>query len=275
SGLPPFISLTQTVPFYGEINFNELDNYYAHDAEVIVSDGITTVTLAEFCLSEIDEALIPFVVAYLGLELDSTGSFPVDVCLYTDPNIFTGAPSIIGVPGKIYSLTITYDGKTYTSSTKVPELSYLDSVFVKNQPDPDTDSLYILYGTLTDPDTLGNHYRYLTKRNSEAFYPPFSSVADDLFFNGNTFDFNMARGSAPTEDFDPATSGYFFTGDTIVLKWCTIDRASYDFFRTLEFDSGTDGPFASATIVQTNISDGALGVWCGYGVTYDTVYVTE
>ncbi|MFN0274997.1 MAG: DUF4249 family protein, partial [Chitinophagales bacterium] len=42
SGLPPFISLTQTVPFYGEINFNELDNYYAHDAEVIVSDGITT-----------------------------------------------------------------------------------------------------------------------------------------------------------------------------------------------------------------------------------------
>lgn len=275
SGAPPFISLTQTVPFYGEINFNELDNYYVHDAEVIIHDGTSSLTLTEFCLSDIDEALIPFVAAYLGLELDSTGNFPVDVCLYTDPEIFTGSFSMSGEPGKIYSLTINYNGETYTSSTKIPNIIQLDSVFMKNQSLLGADSLYLLYAKLSDPDTLGNYYRYFTKRNSEPFFAPYSSVIDDLLFNGKSFEFNLLRGSSPTEEYDPETYGYFFTGDTAILKFCMIDRKSYEFFRSLEFDSGTDGPFASATLVQTNISNGALGVWCGYGVTYDTVYVSE
>ena len=30
-GLPPIISLTSTVPFYGEVDFGELDNYYVRD----------------------------------------------------------------------------------------------------------------------------------------------------------------------------------------------------------------------------------------------------
>jgi hypothetical protein len=276
SGLPPFISLTQTVPFYGEINFNELDNYYVHDAEVIVSDGSDSITLAEFCLDEIPDELKPLVAEFLGLQLDDTGNFAVNVCLYTDPAILTGLPSLIGVPGKTYTLTINNAlGKSYTSVTNLPELSYLDSVYIKHFSDPDTDSLYILYAMLSDPDTLGNHYRYFTKRNDETFYAGFPSVADDLFFNGKTFEFNLSRGSNPTEEYDPDKTGYFFTGDTIVLKWATIDKSSYDFFRTLEADFGSDGPFSSATLVQSNISNGGLGVWCGYGVTYDTVYVVE
>ncbi|MBC8045684.1 MAG: DUF4249 family protein, partial [Fimbriimonadaceae bacterium] len=67
NGMPPFITLTQTIPFYGEINFNELDNYYAHDAEVIVNDGTASVTLTEYCLSELPEELIPIVAEFLGL----------------------------------------------------------------------------------------------------------------------------------------------------------------------------------------------------------------
>lgn len=275
SGLPPFITLTQTVPFYGEINFNELDNYYAHDATVTVSDGSTSVTLTEYCLSELSDELASLVAAYLGFALDSLGNFPVDICMYADPGLLTGFPAIVGVPGRTYTLTINYNDKVYTSSTTIPELVNLDSVYVKQQPDPLTDSLYILYAMISDPDTLGNYYRYFTKQNSFPFYAAFSSVTDDLFFNGKTFEFSMSRGNAPTSDFDPATNGYFFSGDTVVLKFCTIDHASYEFFRSLEFDAGSDGPFSSATIVQTNISNGGLGVWCGYGVTYDTVYISE
>ncbi|MBC8047165.1 MAG: DUF4249 family protein, partial [Fimbriimonadaceae bacterium] len=247
----------------------------AHDAEVIVNDGTASVTLTEYCLSELPEELIPIVAEFLGLALDSLGNFPVDVCLYTDPDIFTGIPSMVGEAGKIYSLTINYNSKTYTAQTKIPELIYLDSVYVKNQPDPDTDSLYRLYGMISDPDTLGNYYRYLTSQNGEPFYTGFASVTDDLFFNGQTFEFTVDRGIAPTEDYNVDTYGYFFTGDTAILKWCVIDQATYTFFTSLEFDSGTDGPFSSATIVQTNISNGGLGIWCGYGVTYDTVYVGE
>ena len=63
-GLPPIISLTSTVPFYGEVNFNELDNYYVHGAIVTVSDGINTVELTEFCLADLPDEIIPLVAAF-------------------------------------------------------------------------------------------------------------------------------------------------------------------------------------------------------------------
>lgn len=275
NGLPPFVTLSSTVPFYGNINFNELDNFYVHDAEVIVSDGITSVTLTEYCLNDLPAELIPFVAEYLGISLDSLGGFPVDICMYTDAGIFTGTPTLIGEPGKTYSLDIHALDKSYSAITQIPQLSFLDSVYVKKIDDPEADSLYRLYITLSDPDTLGNYYRYFTNQNGNGFYTGFSSVADDLFINGITFDFTLDRGIAPTEDYDPDTYGYFFSGDTIILKWTTIDKQSYDFFSTLEFDSGTDGPFSSATIVKTNISEDGLGIWCGYGATYDTLYVED
>ena len=99
-------------------------------------------------------------------------------------------------------------------------------------------------------------------------------VFDDNLINGQTFDFTLDRGFNPTEEFEELPYGYFLRGDTVILKWCTIDYPTYNFWRTLEFDSGTDGPFSSATIVQTNIT-GGLGIWCGYGVSYDTLYMPE
>ncbi|MBP9881409.1 MAG: DUF4249 family protein, partial [Chitinophagales bacterium] len=82
-GLPPIISLTSTIPFYGEVNFNELDNFYVHDAQVTVSDGVNTVELVEYCLNDLPEELLPLVAEFLGVDLDTTGGFAVNICLYT------------------------------------------------------------------------------------------------------------------------------------------------------------------------------------------------
>ncbi len=273
-GVPPIITLTSTVPFYGNINFNELGGYYISDAEITVSDGATSVILTEYCLNELPEDIIPLVGEFLGLDLDSLGEFPVNVCLYTVPDIFTGAPAFIGEAGKSYLLNINTDGKTLTSSTTIPPLVPLDSIYSEPHDDPNNDSLVRLYVHLTDPPQLGNYYRYFTKKNDEPFYTGFASVFDDNIVNGQSFDFTLDRGISPNEAFDQDTYGYFWRGDTIILKWATIDYASLDFWRTLEYDSGTDGPFASATIISTNIN-GGLGIWCGYGATYDTLYVEE
>ena len=273
-GLPPIISLTSTVPFYGEVNFNELDNYYVHGAIVTVSDGINTVELTEFCLADLPDEIIPLVAAFLGVDLDTAGTIPINICLYTVPDIFTGFPAFTGEAGKTYDLNIQFNGKIITSSTTIFPPVPPDSVYYREHDDPENDSLFRLYLTLTDPVEPGDFYRYFTKRNSEAFYSGYSSVFDDNLINGQTFDFTLDRGFNPTEEFEELPYGYFLRGDTVILKWCTIDYPTYNFWRTLEFDSGTDGPFSSATIVQTNIT-GGLGIWCGYGVSYDTLYMPE
>lgn len=267
--LPPFISITRTIPFYGEIDINELDNFYVNNAFVEVSDGEATVVLQEFCLDELPPALQPLLAELLGVDLDSTGEYAFNACLYTVPDILTGAPAFKGVAGKSYSLLIISDEDTVTSVTTIPPIVELDSIFYKpaSETDPANDSLVRLYGVITDPPALGNYYRYFTSRNNNDFYPDFNSVTDDLLFNGLTFEFTLNRALEPDEEFDANTYGYFWKGDTIGLRWTTIDFFSYDFWRTLESDSGSDGPFTSVTIAATNIN-GGLGIWCGYGTVY-------
>jgi hypothetical protein len=61
----------------------------------------------------------------------------------------------------------------------------------------------------------------------------------------------------------------FNKGDTVQLKLCTIDKATFDFWRTTEFNFASVGnPFSSPTRVLSNLSNGALGYFGGYAVQY-------
>lgn len=271
-GLPPFLTLTTSLPFYGNIDFNDLAGYYVHGASITVSDGTDSVSLSEYCLSEIPDALKPFVASYLGIQLDSLGDFPVDICMYTTDDVFSGTPSFVGHAGKTYSLRISANGQSVHSSTSIPTLVPLDSLYYVPGENPANDSLVNVKAHVTDPPELGNYYRYFTKRNAEPYYPPYVSVTDDNVINGQSFDFIVSRGQSPTEDFDQNTFGYFGKGDTVIVKFCTIDYSSFEFWLTLENDTGTDSPFSSAIIIRSNI-DGGLGIWCGYGASYDTLYI--
>src|SRR5690606_27180752 len=112
--------------------------------------------------------------------------------------------------------------------------------------------------------------------NSEAFLPPFYSTENDELVNGNTVRLSLNSGFNKMDSIDRETFGYFYKGDTVVIKWCAIDKAVYDFWHTLEFSYGASGnPFASPVEIMTNIKGGALGVWAGYGSTFDTLVITQ
>ena len=67
---------------------------------------------------------------------------------------------------------------------------------------------------------------------------------------------------------------YFYPGDTVTLKWCEIDKGVYDFWNSYDFASNAIGnPFSSPINLKTNITNGALGVWCGYGTILKTIVV--
>ena len=107
------------------------------------------------------------------------------------------------------------------------------------------------------------------------FYPGLTSVIDDHIVNGTTFEIPLDAGVDRNIKQDSDTYGLFTRGDTITLKFCNIDKSTWDFWRTVDYAYNTNGnPFSSPTRVLGNIPC-ALGYWGGYTVTQQTIYIRK
>jgi len=125
----------------------------------------------------------------------------------------------------------------------------------------------------TDQAGYGDYIRYFTKRNREDFYPAFNSVYDDQVIDGTSYEVEVERGVDRTKDL-PDDYTLFDKGDTVMVKLCQIDKATYDFWRTMEFSYANIGnPFGSPTKVLSNISNGALGYFGGYAPQFRTIII--
>jgi hypothetical protein len=192
---------------------------------------------------------------------------------------------MVGEAGKTYSLRVITGEKVITATTYIPASVPLDSVWFKV--DGNRDSLGFAWAHFKDPDTLGNCYRWFAKRinhytfgeqagdvKDNDFITPRGSVFDDKFINARSFDIGFNRGKIPNsekEDDNNDEEGFFKTGDTIIVKFCTIDRANFEFWRTAETQIGNNGnPFGSPAPITSNIN-GGLGIWGGYNAYYDTI----
>lgn len=87
-----------------------------------------------------------------------------------------------------------------------------------------------------------------------------ASVTDDKIFSGQSSSFAIQRGQAISKNFDPNTFGYFWRGDTVVIRGSTLDYEHFRFWQTLETNSNSQGPFANYVRVQSNLN-GALGIF--------------
>jgi hypothetical protein len=255
----PFVMLTRSVGYFSKIDLTTLENTFVHNAIITVSDGSKTIQLKEY---SIDTGLVGTKFSFYSIDTGDAVSF-----------------NFKGRAEAYYTLKIEAEGKTYNSITKIPAAGGIDSLWFRkpseNMAVPTAVMMYVRY---SDPDTLGNYVRYFTKRNSEMFLVPFNSTFDDQIVNGTTIDsLSLVAGYNRSQDqpnFDSV--GYFFRGDTVTLKWCSIDKSSFKFFSTLEFATGSVGnPFSSPVNVTSNIQGGALGVWAGYGVQLTTRIISK
>lgn len=285
NGQPPYVILTKSTGYFEAADINSFLNSFVHDAIVTVESDNIIYSLPELCTSDLPPELRPLAAQFLGIRPDILTSN--DYCIYTLPleDLISGN-FLVGVPGKSYRLKIESGSKSYSSITKVPELVPLDSVWFR------TDGVDTVYGfawaRLTDPDTVGNAYRWFAKRIShgsygqvkdENFIPPFSSIFDDKFINGQRFEFWYDRGNRPSEeggDLPGEKQHYYKVGDTIVIKFCSIEKNVMNYIRKYETEIWNNGnPFASPNSLPTNISGNALGLWAGYGASYDTIIALQ
>jgi hypothetical protein len=250
----PVVILTKSIGYFSTISVDLLNQSFVHGADVSVSNGTLTHKLKEYS--------------------KPVGN-GVSIYYYTTDSSSIGT-SFKGELNHSYSLKVISEGKEYTASTTIPNITKkVDSVWWKKPPvtsGSDTNKVLIMVRA-TDPPGYGDYVRYFTKTNKEPFYPPLNSTFDDYFIDGTTYELQIDKGVDRNLGlgYDEI---YFKRGDTVGLKLSNIDKGTYDFWRTMEFSYSSVGdPFSTPTKVLGNIKGNALGYFGGYASQYRTIII--
>jgi hypothetical protein len=190
-------------------------------------------------------------------------------------NAFTGEV------GKTYTLSINAEGKNYNASTTIPRTSRrIDSLWWNNVPNTTgADTVWKeLWLKGFEIGGRGDFVRIEIQRNNDGFLPytP-GSVFDDEIIDNKSFTVPVERpwDRNATSNPDGAFNDYFKRGDTVDIKISNIDKATYDFWRTTEYNySSVGNPFANPVKVLSNIKGApALGYFGGFNPLNRTIII--
>ncbi|MGZ8544647.1 MAG: DUF4249 domain-containing protein, partial [Flavisolibacter sp.] len=255
NGLPPYVILTRSTGYFSEITPAILAQGFVRNADVFVSNGTLTHKLREYVVP-----LAPGISGYY-YTIDSSNL----------------ATAFTGSLDQQYSLRIVTGGKEYTATTTIPAIrKQIDSVWWKPAPATDDTTKAIVMVKVTDPQGFGDYVRYFTKINQGPFLPPASSVFDDLFIDGTSYEVQVQPGIDRNLVSDSIEYNFFTRGDTVQLKLSDIDKQNFDFWRTWEsayFSIGN--PFSTPTRILGNVSNGALGYFAGYANQYRSLVIPQ
>jgi hypothetical protein len=176
-----------------------------------------------------------------------------------------------------YSLRILHEGEAFTATTSIPGITKkIDSVWWKPAPPSADSNKVVIMVKATDSQGFGDYIRYFTKRNSEPYLPPFNSVFDDYIIDGTTYELPLEPGIDRNGEREEDEAAFFNRGDTVIFKISNIDKATFEFWRTIEYTYASIGnPFSSPVKVSSNISNGALGYFGGYASQYHRVIIPK
>lgn len=250
SGRVPSVILTHSLDYFSTLSPQALAASFVHGATVVMGNGQKSNRFKEYAVP-LGGGITAY---YYGLDTSNAA------------NLFTGEFNTY------YQLDISSDGISYSATTSIPKLTkFPDSLWFKKAPfNPDT-SARILMTHTTDPPGLGNYIRYFTRKNGENFLPGLNSVYDDGIIDGTSYVFQVEPG---VDRNNPVSNdkNYFRVGDTVSLKVCNIDKATYTFWNTWEFAQQANGnPFSQPNKVIGNISNRALGAFYGYAAWFKTI----
>lgn len=250
----PVVVLSRSLNYFSKISPQLLAGSFVHNAEIVISDGTKTHQLKEYSVP----AGNGYTLYYYSIDSAQLST------------------AVIGKLKTTYTIKVLANGKEYRATTTIPDITKrVDSLWWKPLPNDTSGKKAVVMVKATDPVGFGDYVRYWTKRNREPFLPGFTSVYDDLVIDGTSYVLVVEPGVDRNGkiDFDDPS---FDRGDTVTLKLSNIDKATYDFWRTMEYTYASVGnPFSSPIKVMNNISNGALGYFGGYASQYKTVIIPK
>src|SRR5664279_152733 len=249
NGKYPTVSLSRSLAYFDTLSAAVLSNSFVHGARVLISNGSITAQLQEYTVKD-----------------DSTG---LQLYYYSLRDSNSG-PKFKGEFNTAYSLEIDVDSQVYKATTTIPGLNkYIDSLWWVPAPLAADTPLVNVKARLVDPPGLGNYTRYYTEVDNDRFYPGLNSVFDDQITDGTVYTVTVDRGVNRNQSIDINNYSFFNRGDSVTVKLANIDKATFDFWRTMEYNYQSIGnPFSSPTVVLSNVSNNALGYFGGYAAQY-------
>ncbi len=256
NGQAPVVILSQSFNYFNQISAETLANSFIRNAVITVSNGTLTHTLKEY------------------RQVVANG---YSIYYYSNDSTTNRNTAFVGEFGKTYSLSIKIDEREYTATTTIPTLTKkIDSLWWEDAPNEPDPVKVIVMGRFIDPPGLGNYTRYYTQVDGLQFYPGFNSVFDDQLTDGVTYNLQIEKGVDRNNGINLEEYAFFDHGDSVVVKFCNIDKATFDFWRTMEYSYANIGnPFAAPNKVLSNIEGGGLGYFGGYAAQYKTIVIPK
>lgn len=158
---------------------------------------------------------------------------------------------IRGVSGRNYYLAVTTEGKTFTSTAKMPEPVSIDSVSFEESTFMSSESDYVVKTYFKDSVKEGDNYRLNFYKNGQLSKDHF--LTNDKFTNGNRM----------TADF---YGQKIKKGDSVSVEMYVMDKDVYSYFNTLKHISNGQSSMAAPENPISNISNGALGYFGAFSI---------
>ncbi len=192
---------------------------------------------------------------------------------YFPPLVYRSV-TMSGETGNTYSIEVVLSGDTITATTAIPEPVELDSVWFATDPGmTDKGRIWI---RLTDNVAETNYYRLLYQRKGKdsQFVATNISTFSDGLFNGQTVEMGFLRGFSSMISLEE--ENFFEVGDTISVKFCTIDAEQFEFWNVYQSEVlAASNPLATSNNQLKSNIVGGLGIWTGYGTTYYLIHAKK
>lgn len=191
---------------------------------------------------------------------------------------FYATQKLKGIPGRTYSLEITWNNKKYTSSSYMQPVPKIENLGYKSvYSEVKKESHYVPTLTFVDPKDEINYYLIQTIDITYSRFWAIStlwnySIFSDTFLGGKVTDLEISNGSTPRGiDFYPVLN----EGDRVYLALSSVSKEAYDYYKVLlqqfENDGGAYKPTPSTP--PGNISNGALGLFQVSAVSEKTITI--
>ncbi len=175
-----------------------------------------------------------------------------------------------GKSGKTYKIKVSVDGKNYEGQSYMPPLVRLDTIVLSKEasaggfgggsPRPGNSKGLIINCAFLDPVDAVNYYSFnlyidsaIKKREGNARF----TIQNDQNFNGQIL----------THSFRNRTK----TGDTVKIELLSINKPTYDYYRTINSIAGGGGGIGGGNAApanpNTNLTNGAMGYFAAIAVS--------
>jgi hypothetical protein len=232
------------------IDYNTSSSQIVIEGEVYDEAGPYTIQLSKSVAMDAS-SIYPAVTGATVTISDNAGN--TEVLAETSSGIYQTS-TLLGTPGRTYTLTVVTDGQTYTAVSTMPEAVEIDSLYASKM---DNTQMYQVNVDLTDRANTTDFYRLVDIVNGKPLGNDL--VATDALSKGK-----VINGTLMYDEED------LKAGDTFTIWLETIDKGVYTYFNTASLSSQSS---ASPANPISNISNKALGYFNACSVRKKSIVI--